>query len=71
MLERMLKLSPKSYILVWPFTYTCRDFQTVDETLLTPIIEAMKPVANISVESQVIVLLFLLKMVMPLHILVL
>lgn len=31
----------------------CRDFQKVDEILLTPIIEALGPVGNISVESQV------------------
>ena len=40
----------------------CRDFQTVDATLLAPIIEAMKPVANISVESQVPDQLFLVMM---------
>lgn len=31
----------------------CRDFQTIDETLLPPVIEALEPIANISVESQV------------------
>lgn len=49
----------------------CRDFQTVDTTLLAPIIEAMKPVANISVESQVTDMLFLLKCSTPLNLLVL
>lgn len=31
----------------------CRDFQKIDETLLAPMIGALGPVANISVESQV------------------
>lgn len=31
----------------------CRGFQRVDEVLLAPVIEALGPVANISVESQV------------------
>lgn len=43
----LLNADPRDWIYDW-------DFQTVDETLLTPIIEAMKPVANISVESQVL-----------------
>ena len=31
----------------------CRDFQKIDNNLLAPMIEALGPVANISVESQV------------------
>lgn len=31
----------------------CRDFQDVDENLLSPVIEALEPIANITVESQV------------------
>lgn len=36
------------------FSCYCRDFQAIDDTLLAPIIKALGPVANISVESQVI-----------------
>ncbi|XP_050363841.1 uncharacterized protein LOC126782608 [Argentina anserina] len=43
----LLNADPRDWIYDW-------DFQTVEVTLLTPIIEAMKPVANISVESQVL-----------------
>ncbi|ONH92854.1 hypothetical protein PRUPE_8G200200 [Prunus persica] len=42
----LLNADPRDWVYDW-------DFQSVDETLLAPIIEAMKPVANISVESQV------------------
>jgi hypothetical protein len=37
----------------WILFY-CRDFQAIEETLLAPVIKALGPVANISVESQVI-----------------
>lgn len=37
-----------------PSIFPCRDFQKIDEILVAPIIEALQPVANISVESQVI-----------------
>ncbi|XP_062021543.1 uncharacterized protein LOC133738111 [Rosa rugosa] len=43
----LLNADPRDWIYDW-------DFQTVDEILLAPMIEAMKPVANISVESQVL-----------------
>ncbi|KAL6208960.1 hypothetical protein ACLB2K_019903 [Fragaria x ananassa] len=43
----LLNADPRDWVYDW-------DFQTVDTTLLAPIIEAMKPVANISVESQVL-----------------
>ncbi|CAL2280180.1 unnamed protein product [Prunus armeniaca] len=43
----LLNADPRDWVYDW-------DFQSVDETLLAPIIEAMKPVANISVESQVL-----------------
>ncbi|KAL6217748.1 hypothetical protein ACLB2K_010965 [Fragaria x ananassa] len=43
----LLNADPRDWVYDW-------DFQTVDATLLAPIIEAMKPVANISVESQVL-----------------
>ncbi|KAB2602137.1 GPI transamidase component PIG-S-like [Pyrus ussuriensis x Pyrus communis] len=43
----LLNADPRDWVYDW-------DFQTVDKTLLAPIIEAMKPVANISVESQVL-----------------
>lgn len=39
--------------IVHNISCNCRDFQKVDEILLTPVIEALGPVANISVESQV------------------
>ena len=35
------------------FAFVCRNFQRVEETLLAPVIEALKPIADISVESQV------------------
>jgi hypothetical protein len=31
----------------------CRDFSEIDETLLQPVIEALKPIADVTVESQV------------------
>ncbi|KAL6214344.1 hypothetical protein ACLB2K_013778 [Fragaria x ananassa] len=43
----LLNADPRDWVYDW-------DFQTVDTTLLALIIEAMKPVANISVESQVL-----------------
>lgn len=43
----LLNADPRDWIYDW-------DFQRVDEILLSPIIEALEPVANISVESQVL-----------------
>ncbi|XP_028100250.1 GPI transamidase component PIG-S isoform X2 [Camellia sinensis] len=43
----LLNADPHDWIYDW-------DFQKVDEILLAPIIEALGPVANISVESQVL-----------------
>ncbi|KAJ7961544.1 GPI transamidase component PIG-S, related protein [Quillaja saponaria] len=43
----LLNADPHDWIYDW-------DFQTVDETLLNPVIKALRPVANISVESQVL-----------------
>lgn len=31
----------------------CRDFKELDEILLAPVVDALRPVADISVESQV------------------
>lgn len=39
--------------LTFPCIFWCRDFQKIDDNLLAPMIEALGPVANISVESQV------------------
>lgn len=35
---------------------TCRDFQGIDESRLAPIIKALGPIANVSVESQVVLI---------------
>ncbi|KAA8550613.1 hypothetical protein F0562_002297 [Nyssa sinensis] len=43
----LLNADPRDWIYDW-------DFQTIDEILLAPIIEALGAVANISVESQVL-----------------
>ncbi|XP_059626209.1 uncharacterized protein LOC132269148 isoform X2 [Cornus florida] len=43
----LLNADPSDWIYVW-------DFQMIDEILLSPIIEALGAVANISVESQVL-----------------
>ncbi|XP_058206730.1 uncharacterized protein LOC131320148 [Rhododendron vialii] len=43
----LLNADPDDWVYDW-------DFQKVDEILLTPVIEALGPVANISVESQVL-----------------
>ncbi|KAF7153531.1 hypothetical protein RHSIM_Rhsim01G0254300 [Rhododendron simsii] len=43
----LLNADPDDWVYDW-------DFQMVDEILLTPVIEALGPVANISVESQVL-----------------
>ncbi|KAJ9169773.1 hypothetical protein P3X46_017927 [Hevea brasiliensis] len=43
----LLNANPRDWIYDW-------DFQTIDETLLAPVIEALGPIANISVESQVL-----------------
>ena len=36
------------------FNSICRDFKEVDEKLLAPTLKALSPIANISVESQVL-----------------
>ncbi|CAK7349377.1 unnamed protein product [Dovyalis caffra] len=43
----LLNADPSDWIYDW-------DFQKIDETLLTPMLEALGPIANISVESQVL-----------------
>ncbi|CAN1269558.1 GPI transamidase component PIG-S [Linum perenne] len=43
----LLNSNPEDWIYDW-------DFQRIDETLLSPVIEALKPIADISVESQVL-----------------
>ncbi|XP_050206549.1 uncharacterized protein LOC126656106 [Mercurialis annua] len=43
----LLNSNPHDWIYDW-------DFQRIDETLLAPVIEALAPIANISVESQVL-----------------
>ncbi|GLT53475.1 hypothetical protein SLA2020_267430 [Shorea laevis] len=43
----LLNSDPQDWVYDW-------DFQTIDETLLAPVIKALGPVANISVESQVL-----------------
>ncbi|KAK5820139.1 GPI transamidase component PIG-S [Gossypium arboreum] len=43
----MLNADPHDWVYDW-------DFEKIDDTLLTPMIEALGPVANISVESQVL-----------------
>lgn len=43
----LLNSDPRDWIFDW-------DFQKIDEILVAPIIEALQPVANISVESQVL-----------------
>ncbi|GAB4830238.1 hypothetical protein Ancab_019879 [Ancistrocladus abbreviatus] len=43
----LLNADPRDWIYDW-------DFQRVDETLLAPIIKALEPIANISVESQIL-----------------
>ncbi|KAF8388441.1 hypothetical protein HHK36_027111 [Tetracentron sinense] len=43
----LLNADPHDWIYDW-------DFRTIDENLLAPVIEALAPVANISVESQVL-----------------
>ncbi|KAJ1397458.1 Phosphatidylinositol-glycan biosynthesis class S protein [Sesbania bispinosa] len=43
----LLNADPRDWIYDW-------DFRDIDETLLQPVIEALQPIANISVESQVL-----------------
>ncbi|CAI0561097.1 unnamed protein product [Linum tenue] len=43
----LLNANPDDWFYDW-------DFQKLDDTLLNPVIEALKPIANISVESQVL-----------------
>ncbi|CAN0915352.1 GPI transamidase component PIG-S, partial [Linum grandiflorum] len=43
----LLNANPDDWVYDW-------DFQRIDETLLSPMIEALKPIASISVESQVL-----------------
>ncbi|KAG6661031.1 GPI transamidase component PIG-S isoform X1 [Carya illinoinensis] len=43
----LLNSDPQDWVYDW-------DFQSIDETLLSPVIEALESVANISVESQVL-----------------
>ncbi|CAL1412057.1 unnamed protein product [Linum trigynum] len=43
----LLNANPDDWFYDW-------DFQRLDDTLLNPVIEALKPIANISVESQVL-----------------
>ncbi|XP_010547097.1 PREDICTED: GPI transamidase component PIG-S [Tarenaya hassleriana] len=43
----LLNSNPRDWVYDW-------DFQRIDETLLSPVIKALEPVANISVESQVL-----------------
>ncbi|XVE78108.1 hypothetical protein DITRI_Ditri13aG0117500 [Diplodiscus trichospermus] len=43
----LLNADPRDWVYDW-------DFQTIDNNLLAPMIEALGPVANISVESQVL-----------------
>uniref|UniRef100_A0A2P2KZU8 Uncharacterized protein MANES_13G047900 n=2 Tax=Rhizophora mucronata TaxID=61149 RepID=A0A2P2KZU8_RHIMU len=43
----LLNANPQDWIYDW-------NFQSVDETLLAPMIEALRPIASISVESQVL-----------------
>ncbi|OMO86872.1 Phosphatidylinositol-glycan biosynthesis class S protein [Corchorus capsularis] len=43
----LLNADPRDWVFDW-------DFQKIDETLLAPMIEALNPVANITVESQVL-----------------
>ncbi|OMO95846.1 Phosphatidylinositol-glycan biosynthesis class S protein [Corchorus olitorius] len=43
----LLNADPRDWVFNW-------DFQKIDETLLAPMIEALIPVANITVESQVL-----------------
>ncbi|CAI9774427.1 unnamed protein product [Fraxinus pennsylvanica] len=43
----LLNADPRNWIYDW-------DFQEIDENLLAPIIEALKPLADVSVESQVL-----------------
>ncbi|KAH7517572.1 hypothetical protein FEM48_Zijuj09G0079100 [Ziziphus jujuba var. spinosa] len=43
----LLNAEPRDWIYDW-------DFQDVDENLLSPVIEALEPIANITVESQVL-----------------
>jgi hypothetical protein len=32
---------------------TCRDFENIGERMLNPVVEALRPIADINVESQV------------------
>ncbi|XP_038703983.1 GPI transamidase component PIG-S [Tripterygium wilfordii] len=43
----LLNADPRDWVYDW-------DFQTMDEILLAPVVEALNPIANISVESQVL-----------------
>ncbi|GMH30940.1 hypothetical protein Nepgr_032783 [Nepenthes gracilis] len=43
----LLNADPRDWIYDW-------DFHSVDETLLAPVIEALEPIADISVESQIL-----------------
>jgi len=40
--------------LLNPISHMCRDFQRVHKSLLTPVVEALAPIANVSIESQVL-----------------
>lgn len=39
--------------------FTCRDFNMIEEHMLSPVVDALGPIANITVESQVLDLAFL------------
>ncbi|MCH95711.1 GPI transamidase component PIG-S-like, partial [Trifolium medium] len=43
----LLNADPRDWIYDW-------DFSEIDETLLLPVIEALKPIADVTVESQVL-----------------
>ncbi|KAL8139122.1 hypothetical protein V2J09_005123 [Rumex salicifolius] len=43
----LLNADPSDWIYDW-------DFQRVDEVLLAPVVQALKPIANISIESQIL-----------------
>jgi phosphatidylinositol glycan class S len=45
------------FFIVVSFTFrcpACREFENIGQRMLTPVIEALRPIANINIESQVL-----------------
>jgi hypothetical protein len=45
--------------------FTCREFEKIGERVLNPVIEALRPIAEINIESQVPIFLLKLSYILP------